>query len=322
MAPHRRAARRAPARRDEIDPTRRETPFVAAVAAAAAALDAVAPCSPPRTEKSFLAHVEHEIEPRGEAVPGLGHSHQELAAKEAIAPVHRLVRKIELGREQALLRRLHLDVVVAGAAGVERRQDGAEAVAALHIGEHVSAIAKAGIVVFAALVGVPQVDERLRHRPAGAAEDLAIELDQPRLAGGVDEIGTLRRTRLEKRALGLADGRRIAVVALRRRLKRLRQSIVEHKVGRTERACGEKSAACGMKRHRGLQMPPFNLISAVLRGATARARVQATRRPLLHRSLPTALRPSEASRNLENEPPFRSNFSTPTDAERAETWSR
>src|SRR5262249_9954323 len=76
----------------------------------------------PANGKSLLAHVEHEIEPRGEAVPGLGHSHQKLAAKEAIAPVHRLVRKIELGREEPLLRRLHLDVIMAGAPGVERRQ--------------------------------------------------------------------------------------------------------------------------------------------------------------------------------------------------------
>src|SRR5215467_7550727 len=47
-----------------------------------------------------LADVEHEIEARGKAVAGLGHAHHELAAKEAVAAVHRLVREIELGGEQ------------------------------------------------------------------------------------------------------------------------------------------------------------------------------------------------------------------------------
>src|SRR5262252_7162463 len=103
-----------------------------------------------------LAHVEHEIEPCGEGALGLGHAHLQLAAEQSVATVHRLVRKIELGGEHALLRRLHLDVIVAGAAGIERRQDGAQAVAALGIGEQVSAIAKAGVVVLAALVGMPE----------------------------------------------------------------------------------------------------------------------------------------------------------------------
>src|SRR5947207_3061615 len=66
----------------------------------------------------LLAHVEDEIEPRGKRVPRLGRSHHQLAAEQAVAPVHRLVREIELGREHALLRRLHLDVIVAGTADI------------------------------------------------------------------------------------------------------------------------------------------------------------------------------------------------------------
>src|SRR5262249_11667385 len=61
-----------------------------------------------------LAHVEHEIEPCGEPVAGLRHSHHQLAAEQSVAAVHRLVRKVELSGEHASLRRLHLDVVVAG----------------------------------------------------------------------------------------------------------------------------------------------------------------------------------------------------------------
>src|SRR5215471_10063739 len=66
-----------------------------------------------------LPHVEHEIEPRGKAVAGIGHAHHQLAAKEAVAAVRRLVREIELRGEQRPLRRLHLEMVVAGSAGID-----------------------------------------------------------------------------------------------------------------------------------------------------------------------------------------------------------
>src|SRR6516164_3260157 len=133
-----------------------------------------------------LAHVEHEIEPRGEDALGLGHAHHQLAAEQSIAAVHRLIRKIELSGEHALLRRLHLDMVVAGAAGVERRQDGAQAVAALGIGEQMPAIAKAGVVVLAAIVGMPEVEERLRDGAAGARQNLPAELDPARRAAKLE----------------------------------------------------------------------------------------------------------------------------------------
>src|SRR5262249_57111805 len=59
---------------------------------------------PDRKGWGVLAHVEHKIEPRDEAVTSLGHSHHQLAAEQSVAAVHRLVRKIELGGEHALLR--------------------------------------------------------------------------------------------------------------------------------------------------------------------------------------------------------------------------
>src|SRR5262245_1557496 len=112
------------------------------------------------------------------------------------------------------------------------------------------AIAKAGVVVLAALVGMPEVEERLRDRPAGAGQNLPAELDSPRRAVRLDEIGAQRRTGLEIRPLGLPHGRLIAVVACRRRCKRLRERVIERKAGRGERP--QHSAACGMKRHDGL----------------------------------------------------------------------
>src|SRR5712691_11382327 len=172
--------------------------------------------------RTHLAHIEHEIEARGEAVAGLGHAHHELAAEEAVAAVHRLVREIELSGEHRPFRRLHLDVVVAGAAGVERRQDRAEPVAALGVGEQVPAIAKARGVVFAALVRVPEIDERPFDRPARAREHEPADLDEPRAGVRLEEVGALRRARLEIGALALAHRRLVAVVALRCRRRALR----------------------------------------------------------------------------------------------------
>ena len=56
-----------------------------------------------------------------------------------------------------------------------------------------STIAKSASVVFATLVGVPEIDERARKRAAGASENLSAQFDQPRLAVRLDEIGALGR---------------------------------------------------------------------------------------------------------------------------------
>jgi len=116
----------------------------------------------------------------------------------------------------------------------------------------VSAIAESAVVVLAALVGVPEIDQRLRQRPAGAGEDPPAQLDQPRVAVRLDQIGALRRTWLEIRPLGLPDGGRIVVVALRRRHQWCCESVIEHEPRRGERARGEQPAACRINRHDAL----------------------------------------------------------------------
>src|SRR5262249_48705880 len=88
-------------------------------------------------------------------------------------------RKQNMGGGPPPLRRLNLDVVVAGASGVERRQDRAQAVAAVGVGKQMPAIAKADVVIVAALVGMPEVEESARDRLAGARENLPAELDRP-----------------------------------------------------------------------------------------------------------------------------------------------
>ena len=66
-----------------------------------------------------------------------------------------LVGEIELGGEHRPLGSLHFDVIVTGAAWIERGQDGAEAIATLTVAKEVSAIAEASIVAFATLIGMP-----------------------------------------------------------------------------------------------------------------------------------------------------------------------
>src|SRR5262245_21234797 len=112
-----------------------------------------------------------------------------------------------------------------------------------------STIAKSASVVFAALVGVPEIDERARKRAAGASENLSAQFDQPRLAVRLDEIGAFGRTGFEIWSFGLPQGRCVAVMALRRRCKRLGDSIVEHNPHCGERARGEQTAACRLKLH-------------------------------------------------------------------------
>src|ERR1700751_604079 len=114
-----------------------------------------------------------------------------------------------------------------------------------------STIVKSAGVVFAALVGVPEIDERPQNRTTGASENLSAEFDQPRLAVWLDEIGAFGRAGFEKRPFALPHGRCVAVMALQSRCKRLRERIIDHKSRRGERARGGESAACWLKLHPG-----------------------------------------------------------------------
>src|SRR5687767_5580999 len=118
------------------------------------------------TSPEFLTYIKDEIEPRDMPLARLGEFHQQLAAKQAVAAVGGLVWKIELGCQHPAAARLHLDVIVRGAAGIDRGPDGAEAVTSVGVGELMAAVAKARVVVFTVGVGVPEIDQRTSHRPA------------------------------------------------------------------------------------------------------------------------------------------------------------
>src|ERR1700704_1475136 len=97
----------------------------------------------------ILPTVEHEIEAGVDTVAGLRGPHQQLLAKQAVAAVRRFVGEIKLRGQQPSCRRLNLQVKMAGAAGIERRHHGAEAVASLGIGVLVAGQAEAGVVIVA-----------------------------------------------------------------------------------------------------------------------------------------------------------------------------
>src|SRR5262249_55567748 len=140
---------------------------------------------------SRLAHINDEVEARRHAGFWAGDLHQQLAVEEVVAGIEGFARKIELRRQQPLPGRLHLDVIVPRAPGLEARLNGAEAIAALRIGKDMAAIAEAAIVVRAALVRMPQIDERVLDRAAAAREHVACKLDRPALAALDPEVEAL-----------------------------------------------------------------------------------------------------------------------------------
>src|SRR5439155_19069702 len=82
---------------------------------------------------------------------------------------------------------------------------------------HMTAIAEAAIVIGAAVVRMPQVNERALDWPAAAGEHIACKLDGPAAPTRLDQIEPLGRARAIERAFGLGQRRRIVVLAFGRR---------------------------------------------------------------------------------------------------------
>src|SRR5262249_40504566 len=145
-----------------------------------------------------LAHIEHEIEAPRAALARPLHLHHQLAAEQTVAAVPGFVGEVELGGEQAAARWLHLHVIVPGAALVRRRHDGEEPVAPLRVRVLVPAQAKAGIVVVAGIVRVPEIDQRAPYRPAAPGQHQTDEFHRLALDAGLAQVGALGRSRLEE----------------------------------------------------------------------------------------------------------------------------
>src|SRR4029453_3420283 len=90
--------------------------------------------------KSVIASgSQDEVERRRLALGAVPHAQDELALEDRIARVGRLAGEVELRRQHRPLRRLHLQVKVAGPPGVDAGHDRLQAIAALVVGELMAA---------------------------------------------------------------------------------------------------------------------------------------------------------------------------------------
>ena len=86
-----------------------------------------------------------------------------------------------------------------------------------------AAIPETGVVVFALVVGVPEIDDGAAERAAVPGQHKAGKFDRTAAGAGVAEVAALRRSGFEKWSLGLTDGRLVAIATGRGRRQFLRQ---------------------------------------------------------------------------------------------------
>ena len=139
-----------------------------------------------------LTDIEHEIEPAGETPAGVRDPHQQCTLKEAITRVRRFVWKIELRGEETAAQCLNLDVIVPCAAGIDRWRDGTETKSAVGPGGDMAAISEAGIVVFALVVRMPEVDHSAAKRATGSRQHKAGKLERTAAGAGFAKVAALR----------------------------------------------------------------------------------------------------------------------------------
>src|SRR5262249_29648285 len=123
-------------------------------------------------------------------------------------------------------RRLNLDVIVPGTAGVDCWHDGAKAERAVGAGDDMATVSEPDIVVFALLISVPEIDHRSAQRSATPGQRKAGQFKPKAPSAMLAQITALRRSWLKKWPLGLADGWFIAIVTGGRGCKLLPQDSV------------------------------------------------------------------------------------------------
>src|SRR5262245_56029831 len=126
------------------------------------------------------------------------------------------------GQETAA-RRLNLDVIVPRAAGGNRRHNGAKTERAVGSGDDMAPVSEAGVVVFAPLICMPEIDHRPLKRAATTSQHEAGKFERTASGASLAQVTAFRRFWLEKRSLGLARGRFIAIATGRCERKLLRE---------------------------------------------------------------------------------------------------
>jgi hypothetical protein len=110
---------------------------------------------------------------------------------------------------------LNLDVVMPCATRVGRWNDGAKVESAVRPGDDVATISETDVVVFALLIGMPEIDHCSAKRAAASRQHSARKFKRTACRARPAQVAALRRSWFEKRALGLADGRFVAIVTER-----------------------------------------------------------------------------------------------------------
>src|SRR3989441_1919437 len=153
-----------------------------------------------------LSRFDHEVEL---AFAFLKIANLQVAPIQAVACIARIAGKIQLRGQHPLAGRLHFHVDVPCAARIFRRHDGLEAEASLRIRELVTPVAKTLIVVIAQSVGMPEIEQRIRHQLALRRKDQPANHQHVPVAL-LQESVSLRRVGLEERPFGLACRERAA----------------------------------------------------------------------------------------------------------------
>jgi hypothetical protein len=98
---------------------------------------------------------------------------------------------------------------------VERRYDGAKVESAVSSGDDTAPIPETDVVVFALLIGMPEIDHCSAKRAAASRQHSARKFERTACRARLAQVTALRRSWLKKWALGLTDGRFIAIVTER-----------------------------------------------------------------------------------------------------------
>ena len=132
---------------------------------------------------------------------------------------------------------MNLDVIVPRAAGVERWHDGAKAERTVGPGDDMATISETDVVVLAFVIGMPEIDHRSAKRAAASRQHKARKFEPMASSARLAQVTALRRSRLEKRPLRLADGRFIAITTGRRGRKLLQDSVRKGIVPTPQQGC-------------------------------------------------------------------------------------
>src|SRR5436190_1575477 len=149
-----------------------------------------------------------------------GQRHLQLTAIDAIAGVAGLAWKVKLGCQRRASWNCDLDVDVWRAPGIAAGHDRRKVVAAVAVGDLMTAESVAGIVVGTSRVCLPELQHRAGDRSAAGSHHAAGEMKALAGEAWLDQRGAQRRKGLEVGTLSLRRGR-TAGAARRRRKSRL-----------------------------------------------------------------------------------------------------